>query len=196
MIAMFIASIVMAQLLQGMRHAVTFLRQGRELMAVDRSVSLVFNQMERDLSGAFIPTFEQEIKDDKKKEEKKEEQTKDKQAIRGKQKRYPTFVTTVQEGALRRPGEKKRELLDKVNFITVNPLQIYGEAKPRLVRVEYALKHNKQQSSQAGKVMYDLVRRETANLPNIKFAELIQIRSSPSMPSRFSLSGNVCQRLR
>ena len=71
-----------------------------------------------------------------------------------------------------RSSEKKRELTNKVNFITVNPLQIYGEMKPRLVRVEYELKHNKKQSLKVGKVVYDLVRRETANLPNIKFAEV------------------------
>lgn len=137
------------------------LDRGTEFAYIDRTVSILFNQMERDFFCMYVPYKWTKKKTVIKKGDKKETEIKtDMSGI--ERKLINSFFETEVEDALG-TGENKRQPFKSVNFITTAPLQIYNERKVNAVRVKYQLKANKDK--------YDLFRYETNDLENVKFSE-------------------------
>src|SRR5688572_5196778 len=88
LIALTLSSFILLTLTQSYRGAMRFLQKGQETMSYNRKVCLLFNQLERDLSCAFIPILQKEIKpqkDEKKQApELKKPETKEEQAANKK----------------------------------------------------------------------------------------------------------------
>lgn len=105
-----------------------------EIISLDSRVSVLQNQLEKDITGVFVPNsmvpkpnekVEQKAKKESK--EKKEEEV----AKPDTQKVEKLFYSANQ-------GKNLKEL----TFITCNPLQIYGQSRPRIARVTYLLKED------------------------------------------------------
>ena len=65
LIALFIGSVAMSQMLEGMRQVMQFFFASGDFTAADRTVTRLFHQIERDCSAAFVP-FAEPIPDPKK----------------------------------------------------------------------------------------------------------------------------------
>ena len=87
-----------------------------------------------------------------------------------KKKDLKYFVGQIYEDKYRRIEGKKWELFKSLNFISTNPLQVYGEKRPRLVRIRYELVKDKQKSLKE-KTSYNIVRKECYELNNFDFKE-------------------------
>ncbi len=129
------------------------------IIDVDMRACTVQNQLERDISGVFVPAVFIKQKETK--------TTTKKTVIKGDKK----TVSTKKE----KEKEKKEEPLEKAFYaqnkegkfsflscVTSNPLQVYGEAKPRVARVLYQLVE--QAGNLRGPKSYKLVRQESLNL--------------------------------
>lgn len=145
--AMSFASVIIVGLVQAMRSSATFLATGRKYMLLDRKVALLFNQLEKDLSCAFIPRLHKDANGGKEKD--KKEATDKKETVH--------FTATAQEDAVKIKGTKRYGLKDAA-WVTTNVLS-FGRKEPRLARVGYSLKKEA------------LTRKETGELDNVKFEE-------------------------
>lgn len=154
----------------------TYYQVNRSAQSMDNLITtherlvLIAHQLERDISGAFIPrTFG-------KKEEKPAEPTQGEQLTsesseeKSEQDTQPQGETKQQKIKHIFFSSNKDKQLDSLTFITNNPLQVYwsaraGQAKPRIARVVYRLvpeKENPRQKNRA--VSYSLMRQESGNL--------------------------------
>ncbi len=143
------ASVIIVGLIQAMRSSTTFLATGRKYMLIDRKVALLFNQLEKDLSCAFIPRLHKDLNNNKDKEDKKETKEKKEPIIH--------FTATAQEDAEKVQGKKRYGFVDAA-WVTTSVLS-FGRKEPRLARVGYSFKKE------------ILTRRETGKLDNVKFEE-------------------------
>ena len=186
LIALALSSFVMAGMMLAYRNVMKKLDSSRELLMVNRKVGLLFNQLERDLSTAFIPV---QLAQEKTKQEKNGDKTpqpqeaeskestssekgeNDKKIEKKKEQLKSFFIGTIQEGMAEKIAKEKLELFKDVSFVCANPLQIYGQKKPRIVRVKYQLVRDKEKTRQHNKVTYNLVRKETTDLTNVEFKE-------------------------
>lgn len=177
LIAVALASFIMVGMFRLYQGVVRYLEGTRNMMSVNRKVCLLFNQLERDFSTAYIPLLakkEKTIKEEKKpdgqqqqapaaqtdEEQKKEEE-------KAKELRKTFFVATVDDRAdLVRIDGLKVELLKVLSLVCTNPLQVFGEKQQRLVRVVYELISDKAKSTR-DQVVYKLIRKETFNLSNV-----------------------------
>lgn len=163
LIALFIGAMIMSQLLEGMRQAAFYLKRGIECSTIDRTVAFLFNQLERDLTAAFIPyTYEKE-KDKKKEGDKKDDEKKFRSLYK-----FPFLARIDEEAMLRRVGGKKREQFSLLSFITTTPLELYIEKKPRVLRVGYYLKSIVSRNPAIPQT-YTLIRKETLDCSNERF---------------------------
>lgn len=89
----------------------------------DRRIMIMQDRLEKDITGAFIPQYLKQQK-----EEVEEEKTIQKK-LPEKQRPLPKLFYSVNVG----------NRLKELTFITSNPLPVYGAAKPRIVRVRYQL---------------------------------------------------------
>lgn len=160
LIALTVSSFVMVLIVQSLRQTFRFISEGQKIITVDRSVCLFLNQLERDLSSAFIPKPYKKIDVDNK------EGAKAKKLERSEL----FFIATTKEETAPVWFKTKRKLLDKINFVTTYPLQSYGRQKIRPIRVMYELVLNKK-ASEGERLSYDLWRKETAMLDNVDFKE-------------------------
>jgi type II secretory pathway component PulJ len=160
LLAMVLSSVIVIGLAQLYRSVMNSFVICQDLMGIDRKVSLLFNQMERDFSSAYIPLLEMEKKSDK------EKAAAEKKA---KEQRKAFFVGTVKEQieSTSKVHGKRAELLAYVSCICTNPLQIVDEHRQRLVRVVYELVADKTKKA-TGQTLYQLVRRETTDLANVR----------------------------
>lgn len=94
------------------------------LIFMDRRISVLQNQLEKDITGIFMPE----------------------QLNHEKVERY--FYSTNNQGQIK-----------EFTFITTNALQVYQSTSPRIVRVTYQLRENKQ-----NKGSYSLFRKESTNI--------------------------------
>ncbi len=122
------------------------------ITSVHQRATLVYQQFDRDLAGAFKPT--QAKKDTEKTEKKDAQQDQTKQARKTDEQKKEKLLTHIFYGTVK---NKQFELL---TCITDNPLQVYwsdraGSAKPRIARVVYRLMKEKGEP-----VSYRLVRQE------------------------------------
>jgi prepilin-type N-terminal cleavage/methylation domain-containing protein len=171
LLAMTLSSVVIVSLLTVHRSMVTNLERAQDLMSIDHKVGLLFNQMERDFATAYIPFLALEEKHKKTAspgKQQPEQPRGDETQKKAAEQRKTFFVGKVNEqvGISKFDG-KKAELLSYVSFICTNPLQIIDEKRQRLVRVIYELIVDKTKSS-PGAVVYQLVRRETTDLLNVR----------------------------
>lgn len=104
-----------------------------EVVSTSMQAVLVYERLQKDLTGLFWPQFmpdvdlkKTEAKDDTKKEQKQEP----KKIVGPKIPKILYSQNTSHDG---------QEILKEFSFITSNPLQVYNESKPRVVRVIYTL---------------------------------------------------------
>lgn len=178
LIALAISSFIMVAMFRIYLNSVEYVNTSNEQMLFNRKIYLLFDQIEKDLSAAFIPTLyeEEKVKEpakdgekkDDKKDEKKEEKKEEKKPAEEPKKQKKSlnfFKATIYEDQAEKIKDKKWELFKSVNFITTNPLQVYGQRKVRLVRVMYELVKDKEKSTRE-KTSYLLYRKESEDLEN------------------------------
>lgn len=184
-IALSLSCVVVFGMLQAYRNLMAYLDKVRDILAANRQVCLLFNQMERDFNTAFIPPLYKEYskegfdagkgesnKEDAtkekpadKKELTKEEQEKEKQKASEKLKNY--FLASYDEQNVRRHEGRSVYPFKNVAMINTNPLQVYGHRRVRLARVVYELSLDKEKSK-GGEPCYQLWRKETTDIDNVK----------------------------
>jgi len=193
LIAIMISTTIVFSMMQSFRSVQRMIKASRLSLRVNKSVTLLFNQIERDFTTAIIPVLAKEEKIDKdgkdtkkaEEEKKKEEETKkdeaksnDKENEKGKDKdkdkdkkeKGPLFfISTIDEEAnTTRIEGKKYKPFKQVSFVNTNPLQVWGQLRTRLVRVQYELVPQKKKKW-LDETIYDLIRRETLDVKNEKF---------------------------
>jgi len=163
LIAITISSFILISMIQLFRNVQKMISKNREILHINKSVCLLFNQIERDFNTAIIPQIAPiEKKDEREKKKEKEEKSKEKTKF---------FIGEINE--LEDPkkiGDKKLQPFKRFSIVNTNPLQIWGEKGTRLVRVGYELLKNKEKSDKT-KIVYDLFRKETLDLRNENFKE-------------------------
>jgi len=185
LIAISISSFIILGMVQGNRNVMRFLTRTRDIMTANRKVCLLFNQIERDLTTAFIPELKPLEKVPEKKETEQEEKSvepkkeeppkpppkeKDKKKESKQKQNSIYFRSTIYEDFGRRINERKQELLKRITFISTNALQVYGKKRKRLVRIAYDLVEEKGRKKEEKKA-YKLYRRETTDLKNVSFKQ-------------------------
>lgn len=168
LISLSISAFVILGMLQGYQNVTNFIERTRGIMVINRKVCLFFNQLERDLTTAFVPVLNKRIKP--KAPEKVGAMQQPLKAEDEKKEDDYYFVGEVFPDNPEKIKGKRREPFKFVNFITTNALRIYAHKRVMLVRVMYELVKDKQ-NSKRGKDVYQLLRRETTELDNFKFKE-------------------------
>lgn len=160
-IALLISSMLALVILRTFRQSTTTFQ--RITTVIDDTAELlgVYGQLERDLSGAFVPAVwkEAQVQDvqqaeqaakvaaQKTKEEQAREKEEGKQAVEKAAKR-PVFSTVMKDGKL-----------EQLSFVTTNAFVVFDEAAARVVHVTYKLVEQPQE--QAKEKRYRLMREET-----------------------------------
>lgn len=175
LIASMVAGILLAALSQGNRFQLII----DNTIDLSSRMSVVTNQLEKDLLGAFIPV-QAERKDDKKKEESAAANSQDKQ-----QKEKKESAEKKEEGEAKDAEKKEQKPIEKIfystnksgkfdtlTFITNNPLEVYvgkdvGIVKPKVVRVQYSLR-----PELGKKDSYALFRQESMELDLEKYKDV------------------------
>lgn len=174
LISLAISSFIIVGMLRIYLNSVAYIDKSRDQMLLNRKVYLFFDQLEKDLSAtfdAFLYLEEKvEFKEDERKNKDPKKQLPEKAKEEAKIKHINSFKATIFEGETKKIKDSKWELFKSVNFITTNPLQIYGQKRVRLVRVMYELIKDKEKSTQ-DKISYILIRKETEDLSNENFTE-------------------------
>lgn len=180
LISMSLSVIIIVAMMQLYQGIVRYLEYSRDLVNTNRTVCLLFNQLERDLSAAYIPFLAKEVKEEEKKAagaenvqqqpEPAKPHDKTKEQEKEEQKEFEirkTFfiVTTDERAEFSKLNGKRLEQSKVLSFITTNALQVYGEKCPRLVRVVYEVSLDKAKSS-LDKSSYKITRKESVDLLN------------------------------
>lgn len=195
LIALSLSSVIIFGMMQTYNNVMRYLNTVQEVQSANRKACLLFNQMERDFSTAFMPPLLEPIKKEKnaeslenkdskddskekskdgdKKESDKDDSAgkddKEKNAKADKLKIY--FVADTNENELpKNINEHKTYPFKSVSFINTNPFQVYEQRKARVVRVLYELVVDKAKSK-GGLLCYNLYRKETEDLANFKAKE-------------------------
>lgn len=198
LIAMTLSSLIMLGMMQMNNSVLRYLENSRAVMNTNRQVCLLFNQMERDFSTAYIPYLAQEEKIATTSRDKQEESTASdkkedkKQEEKEQDQRKTFFVATVDDhidGA--KIDGKRFDLLKYVSFICTSPFQVYEERRTRLVRVVYQLVADKS-NSQPDNKSYQLIRKETFDLFNTQAkADEYQSATSTKMVRSYVVADNI-----
>jgi prepilin-type N-terminal cleavage/methylation domain-containing protein len=191
LIALALSSVIMLGLVQANRNAARLLQEAQSLLVVNRQVALLYNQLERDITGCTqyekpVPYVKEQPK---KKEEgvqqaepEKPEPEKPPEEKTDKKKEKEPFISccTLEpfEDSAYRVGDKKWQQTKKVSFITTTPLEVYDQGHERMVRVGYELVYDKKLSSPQ-KSVHILYRLQTDELENATFKEDEQKKTKP-----------------
>jgi len=179
LISLSLSSFVILGLMQAYRNVVNSIQRSSEIMTNNRKVCLLFNQMERDFTTAFIPTLHEEILPEKEKktvegirkeQQKKVKKTpkeKEKEEAEKKEKRKDFFLGLMGDGELERFEDRRFNPFKSVTFINTNPLQVFGQKRVRFVRVMYEIVKDKGKSTR-DKESFKLLRKETDDIANVK----------------------------
>ncbi len=145
------------------------------MISFDLRASILQNQLEKDITGAFIPNIE-EVKE--KIEEKKSEADKKNQAekkeIEQKKIKEENKKTEQLEKAFYSINKDKN--LNELTLITCNPLQSYGQQSPRIARIIYKLKESSKNS-------FKLLRQESLELDYKKASKSLQYEIADNIKS-------------
>ena len=159
LISLSLSMLIVIALMQTYRNAVRYLEGTHDIMASDRIICLLFNQLEKDFSTAYIPTLAPLEKPDDKNQAVRQ------QSMDAKEERLKSFVGQINESIdAVKINTKKLMPLKSISFIATSPLEVYGQHTPRLVRIVYQLSANKEQPN--GAESFTLVRKETSDLKN------------------------------
>jgi type II secretory pathway component PulJ len=180
LIALALSSIIIFGMMQNYNNVMRYLNRVREILNDDRKTCLLFNQIERDFSTAFIPPLLEQIKPEKEAEKKEEKQEgesqkkpedKEKQESQRREKLKIYFMAQCNDNELPKKLNGQRCYPFKsVSFINTNPLQVYGQKRIRVARVLYELVIDKAHSK--GEILsYKLYRKEAEDLENFKAKE-------------------------
>ncbi|MCK4650974.1 prepilin-type N-terminal cleavage/methylation domain-containing protein [Candidatus Babeliales bacterium] len=164
LIAISISTFIIFAMTQVYRNVVRYISKNRELMSLNRKVCLLVDQMEKDLTCAFIPKLSKNGPVKKNQKSGKEVVKKEKK----KKEKISFFKVEIYEDETRRVKGKRWELFKNINFITTNPLLVFEQNCQRFIRVSYKLIKDKETSTRE-KVSYNLFRKETLNLENEEF---------------------------
>jgi Type II secretory pathway, pseudopilin PulG len=183
LISIAISAFIITAMMQSIRNAQKTLSRSRAILQVNKTVCILFNQIERDFNTALSPqlsskeTTTQDSADGKKTEPKKDEAAETKKEpeaaeTKDKKKKEETnfFIGETAEGESKLIDGKSYSLFKSVSFVNTNPFQVWGEKRVRLVRIGYELVPIKNKSSR-DITLYDLFRKETSDLTNEKFKE-------------------------
>jgi prepilin-type N-terminal cleavage/methylation domain-containing protein len=170
LLATAISGVIMLGIMQGYRNAQKMLLRSNSLMDADHASCLFFNQIERDFMTAIIPNRTNPVQPPQKEggKESSKKETVEKKSTKKKKKEKPFFFGTIFEEQTVKIKGKKHEAFQSVSLVNTNPLQVWGEKKPRQVRILYYLKKNKKKSKEE-KNVYTLYRKETADIQNDSF---------------------------
>lgn len=166
LVATFIASILGGLLFSAFYQINKFVPAIDNKTAIIEKAALINAQLEKDFAGITVPNefYDRQPKlNDKQqppaqnKDAKQDEKNNQSKTDENKKKPLEKIFYSV----------NKNGMLDTLSFLTTSSLQVYwgqksGSAKPRIVRVVYALKENK--AGKEGKKSYSLVRKESSNL--------------------------------
>lgn len=168
-LALGLSSVIMFGFMQVNRSLQQFVSKSRESFVADRKVCLLFNQLERDISSANIPVLapKQAQADEGKKAKPAEAPASPEEEGKKDKKQLHPFVADILDGAGRKIKDKKLEFFHSLSLITLNSLEMYDDQSPRLLRVVYELKENKNRPFK-DKKSYLLHRKETTDLYNVK----------------------------
>ncbi len=166
LIALAIGSVLTLLLYGALAQTSRVVRFVDALTGITTDLLFAGDRLSKDIQGAFVPIQGQLEKSSERKEEaqKKEgaqdgaqkEKTDDKQ-----KKERMTDVFIVNDLS---KGVRNAKVL--LTFISSNPLIVYGESTPRVVRVVYMLEPNKEDSN-----LFELIRYESLELPLKTFKE-------------------------
>ncbi|MCK4517574.1 hypothetical protein KAT92_02275, partial [Candidatus Babeliales bacterium] len=179
LIAVSVSSFIILGMTQAFRNTQKILSKSRVILMMNKATCLLFNQMERDFNTAFIPIVTKpafaKASAGQGKEVAKEETKKKKTKDSKKDVKY--FVTKFYEDELIKVDGKKHELFKSISLVNTNPLQVWGQKKVRLVRVGYELVKDKEKSNKE-RILYNLYRKETAELANEDFKEPEEVKKT------------------
>ena len=147
-IGLFISSVIMIALYSGFFVTGNVIKTSETVVGIDVHLAIIAHQLENDLSGVFVPL---EVKETATTTDATTEKTAEpkKTAEEAQKETKDIFL-----------GINKDTSLQKLTFITNNPLQIYSKEgpKPRIVRVVYSLIPSEDKTS------FSLMRQESTNL--------------------------------
>jgi prepilin-type N-terminal cleavage/methylation domain-containing protein len=191
LIALALSSVIMLGLVQANRNAARLLQEAQSLLVVNRQVALLYNQLERDITGCT--PYEKPVPYVKERPKKKEETEKPTQPEKSEPEKPPEEKTDKKkekepfiscctlepfEDSAYRVGDKKWQQTKKVSFITTTPLEVYDQGHERTVRVGYELVYDKKLSSPQ-KSVHILYRLQTDEIENVAFKEDEQKKTKP-----------------
>jgi len=215
MIALALSSVIMLALVQANRNAAHLLHEAQSLLVVNRQVALLYNQLERDITGSTpyekrVPYKPAKLNDKKNEndapvspEDKKEAENKavpdssrptaelpGEKNKKEKEVFVPSCTLEPFEEGVYRVGDKKWQQTKKLSFITTTPLEVYEQEHERMVRVGYELVYDKKISTPQ-KSVYTLYRLQTDELENVTFKEDEQKKTLPV--SRYVVANYIKQ---
>ena len=141
LIATALSAVIFAGLIRLYQSVNNFVTYGRDVIGMQRTICLVFNQFENDLSASYIPFLNREEKEQKSPEaatekNKDTDKAKEEEEAREKAFRQGAFLAKINENVDAVKIENKRRYpLQFLSFISTNSLSIYGQKKPRLARI-------------------------------------------------------------
>ncbi|HZW61489.1 MAG TPA: prepilin-type N-terminal cleavage/methylation domain-containing protein [Candidatus Babeliales bacterium] len=166
LIAAFIASIIGGALFLSFFQTNRTAKSIDNIIDVHEKIGLVVQQMEHDISGAFIPLQPQPEKGKNQKATEQPKQQAQQPAVSAQQpaaeKKKLKKITHIFYGI------NKDGMLDTLTFVTNNPMQVYwsaraGKAKPMVARIVYRLVPEPV-SARFKNPAYTLMRQEDYNL--------------------------------
>jgi prepilin-type N-terminal cleavage/methylation domain-containing protein len=139
----------------------------RHATAMQRSVGLVFYQLRADLSSAFIPeTLYKDELEGKVKNDEENLSPEKKEAIEKASYKSYFILTDDDRGEAKKIEGERRYPLKQLSFLTTNPLHVYDQKQPRIVRVVYELQKNKKRSTRDRDV-FSLIRKEVSDIADV-----------------------------
>lgn len=181
-----LSAIILLGLMRMQNTAALFLERVQSIIKNNHEVAILFGQMQRDLSTAFVlvpgepePTAPDDKddtkatgKDDAAKAESNKKADEDKKKQEREKREKNVFVAVPDEHVIStlKVDKKKVEAFKSVSFISTNALQVYEEKKIRLVRIVYELVPDKERSRKH-ETLYKLMRKETSDIDNVRAKE-------------------------
>jgi len=169
LLAFAISSMVMGALFTTFNQTNKAVAMMDRIASIDMRTLLLQNQMEIDLSGAFVPQERQKKEKTGDKDKKKDVKKEGKQ---GKKEEEFEDVPLKKAFFVKDKGAN----IELLTFITTNPLPSYGALKPRIVRVLYKVVPEKATSKGETKPSFKLLRQEHETLSFAKFEKSKAIR--------------------
>ena len=180
LISLSLASGIALSLVTIYRSSFSYLDKSREMIAINSSVCLLFNQLERDISAAFIPWAIHETDPinnpaDQAKQQNQQtlnpEEKKKAQRDEDAKKKNSYFLASIYDGDTYKLDGKKVSLLKEFSCITTGPMQFsYEERRPRITRVSYVLEVDKEKKHPT-QTFYTLFRKESVDIDNVKMLD-------------------------